>query len=239
MSNRKESLKKVANLKERHKTKELIIDLKIIIDQFAESWKTLREHILELARILDEEKLCKRDKICRAIKDILDDKIKQGKITEKWIEECLPPEYKRKYEKKSEVSALLPGEEKKMVVTTDGKTEFQNNADYINNSEKIHDDNKNIDVLGIPKESSESSQFQDTNNIPKQNNNLQVDNNSAVEFSIPKNRYEEIYAAIKICQNHIIIKLNRHNEIISIKSDVGINDDNDTKHDGDILEQNK
>ena len=36
---------------------------------------------------------------------ILKDKIREGKITEKWIEECLHQEYKRKYNK-SEVSSL-------------------------------------------------------------------------------------------------------------------------------------
>ena len=34
---------------------------------------------------------------CKKIKEILKDKIQEGKISEGWIEECLPREYKRKY----------------------------------------------------------------------------------------------------------------------------------------------
>jgi hypothetical protein len=37
--------------------------------------------ILELARQLDEEKLCDRNHISRKIKEILKDKIQAGKIT--------------------------------------------------------------------------------------------------------------------------------------------------------------
>jgi hypothetical protein len=46
-----------------------------------------------------------KSQICRKIKEILQDKIKDGKITEKWIEGCLPQEYKRKYSK-SELTSL-------------------------------------------------------------------------------------------------------------------------------------
>ena len=39
------------------------------------------------------------------MKEILRDKIQKGKVTDSWIEECLPPEYKRTYVK-SELSSL-------------------------------------------------------------------------------------------------------------------------------------
>ncbi|HZA08416.1 MAG TPA: hypothetical protein VE619_11990 [Nitrososphaeraceae archaeon] len=54
----------------------------------------------------------KRNQICRKIKQILKDKITERKITAKWIEKCLPSEYKRKYNDnknkkiKSELSSL-------------------------------------------------------------------------------------------------------------------------------------
>ena len=41
--------------------------------------------------------IVKRNQICRKIKQILKDKITERKITAKWIEKCLPSEYKRKY----------------------------------------------------------------------------------------------------------------------------------------------
>jgi hypothetical protein len=83
----------------------IIADLRTTIDQIAIDFNAAKSLILELARQLDETKQCEQSQICRKIKEILQDKIKAGKITEKWIEECLPPEYKRRYAK-SEVSSL-------------------------------------------------------------------------------------------------------------------------------------
>jgi hypothetical protein len=83
----------------------IIADLKISIDQLHNSFSKAKDLILELARRLDETKRCEQSQICRKIKEVLQDKIKEGKITEKWIEGCLPPEYKRRYDK-SEVSSL-------------------------------------------------------------------------------------------------------------------------------------
>ena len=63
--------------------------------------------IHELARQLDERRLCERGRISIKIKEILDDKIHAGKVTERWIRKCLPPEYKREYAKdKRELSSL-------------------------------------------------------------------------------------------------------------------------------------
>jgi hypothetical protein len=84
---------------------DIIAELRITIDQLDVHFAKAKKLILELARQLDETKQCKQSQICRKIKDILEDKIKEGKISEKWIEECLPQEYKRKYTK-SEVSSL-------------------------------------------------------------------------------------------------------------------------------------
>jgi hypothetical protein len=83
----------------------IIADLRIVIDQLDMNFANAKSLILELARRLDETKRCEQSQICRIIKEILRDKIKEGKITEKWIEECLPQEYKRRYAK-SEVSSL-------------------------------------------------------------------------------------------------------------------------------------
>jgi len=83
----------------------IITDLRVVIDQLDMNFANAKSLILELARRLDETKRCEQSQICRTIKEILQDKIKEGKITEKWIEGCLPQEYKRKYAK-SEVSSL-------------------------------------------------------------------------------------------------------------------------------------
>jgi hypothetical protein len=84
---------------------DIVPKLKSIIDQIHMNFANARKLILELARRFNENKIYEQSQICRKIKEILKDKIKEGKITEKWIEECLPQEYKRKYTK-SEVSSL-------------------------------------------------------------------------------------------------------------------------------------
>ena len=70
---------------------------------------------------MDEVQLCERNEICRAIKDILKDKIKEGKITvSKWIEESLPDDYKRKYSKSEQNSLLHKPKKQKMMVDNGG-----------------------------------------------------------------------------------------------------------------------
>jgi hypothetical protein len=95
----------------------IVIKLRIIIDQHDIHFAKEKNLILELARELDEAKECKQSQICRKIKELLEDKIKEGKISEKWIEECLPQEYKRKYAK-SEVSSLSKQGKKDNTTTT-------------------------------------------------------------------------------------------------------------------------
>jgi len=85
--------------------KSIIATLRVVVDQINSHFKQARELILKIAKQLDERELCERDQISRTIKKILRDKIQAGKITEKWIEECLAPEYKRQYNK-SELSSL-------------------------------------------------------------------------------------------------------------------------------------
>jgi hypothetical protein len=92
----------------------LVTKLKAVIDELAKNFANAKDLILELARVLDETKQCEqRSQICRKIKEMLRDKIAEGKITGKWIEECLPQEYKRRYNNniKSELSSLSGSEE--------------------------------------------------------------------------------------------------------------------------------
>ena len=78
----------------------IIADLRTVIDQLDLNFASAKNLVLELARRFDETKTCEQSEICRKIKEILQDKIKEGKITEKWIAECLPQEYKRRYSKR-------------------------------------------------------------------------------------------------------------------------------------------
>jgi hypothetical protein len=83
----------------------IIAKLRVVIDERDKNFADAKSLILELARHLDETRQCEETQICRKIKEMLADKIKDSKITGKWIEECLPQEYKRKYAK-SELSSL-------------------------------------------------------------------------------------------------------------------------------------
>jgi hypothetical protein len=85
--------------------KSIIAELRQAIDQIDSNFRKAKDLILELARTLDESEQCERSQICRKIKEILKDKINEGKITAKWIHECLPGEYKREYDKR-ELSSL-------------------------------------------------------------------------------------------------------------------------------------
>ena len=78
----------------------IIADLKMMVEKFHLEFTKLREIILELARRLDEEQICKQETICQTIKEILKEKIAEGKISERYIESCLPIEYKRKHVRK-------------------------------------------------------------------------------------------------------------------------------------------
>lgn len=102
--------------------KSIIISLRVVVDQIDSDFKQARELIVEIARQLDERRLCERNQISRTIKKVLKDKIQEGKVTEKWIEECLAPEYKRKYTK-SEPSSLSKQQHTQQIVkvSTEGQ----------------------------------------------------------------------------------------------------------------------
>ena len=68
----------------------IITDLKMLVEELHLKFTTLREIIQELARKLDEEQICKQENICQTIKEILKEKIAEGKISERYIESCLP-----------------------------------------------------------------------------------------------------------------------------------------------------
>ncbi len=93
----------------------------IAIDQRANYQTNARELVLKLASRLDEGHICPRNQICRRIKGILAEKIKQGSITDRWIENSLPPDYKRSYHK-SEVTSLSEREKNLLLADNCGKT---------------------------------------------------------------------------------------------------------------------
>ena len=110
------------NLSDDQTIKVIVIDLKLVVDQLGSNFAKAKELIHELARHLDESKQCERDQVSRKIKEILKDKIREGKITAKWIEDCLPSEYKRKYTTKSEDTSLSKESTKEIEVDAQGNS---------------------------------------------------------------------------------------------------------------------
>ena len=76
------------------------------IGEFEKTTDTCKTLLLKLCQDLLALNICEEHQVSITIKEILKDKINHNKITERWIERCLPQEYKRKYEKKSDTSSL-------------------------------------------------------------------------------------------------------------------------------------
>ena len=100
--------------------KYVVVDLRAVIDALDRNFASAKSLILKLARLLDETKQCKQSQICTKIKEMLADKIKEGKITKKCIERCLPQEYRRRYAKseQSSLSGKAKNLEKIIIVIT-------------------------------------------------------------------------------------------------------------------------
>src|SRR5437016_8227354 len=116
----------------------IIAKLRDVIDELDKNFADAKSLILELARQLDETKQSEQIQICRKIKETLKDKINEGKITGKWIEECLPQEYKRKYAK-SELSSLSGNAKKvgKILVDNEGKSLAESSSYESSNIDNI------------------------------------------------------------------------------------------------------
>jgi len=110
--------------------KSIARNLRIAIEQMHLGLAKGKELILETARQLDEEHVEEQPNICKKIKEILKDKIQEGKISEGWIEECLPREYKRKYTRTESQQNHLSGvQQPELVVSTKGDQISQSDID--------------------------------------------------------------------------------------------------------------
>jgi hypothetical protein len=101
--------------------KTVVANLRAVINELDRNFASAKSLILKLARLLDETKQGKQSQICAKIKEMLADKIKEDKITNKWIERCLPQEYRRRYVKSEQSS--LSGKAKKLekIIIADNK----------------------------------------------------------------------------------------------------------------------
>jgi hypothetical protein len=195
----------------------IIADLRVLIDQIDNNSKTFKELLLEVARGLDEDGQCETSQICTKIKNILKDKIEEGKISEKWIEECLPPHYKRKYTK-SELSSLsrqakeniAKEEEMKKTKNLIGVDTRGRSAAFVDASNITNDSHtvfKNEDeVTALRTENYELKEA-----LKRQTSLLSAEEIQAVEtrFTIPKEKYEEVKTAMETSKDSVYIVCDR------------------------------
>ena len=218
----------------------IISDLRLSVDLLDEKFETVRSLIQELARRLDELKICKTNEIGRKIKEILKDKIKERKISERYIEKCLAVEYKREYSgKKSGISSLLDKEnekakDKKVMIITDGSSvveQVDNNeiadSDSIIGFDKLSDSLKTDGLLKNSNNGDCCSLIK-----PMYDENIEgedgfkshcfqtVDKIHTVKFKITKDRQKEINQEMNKCKEFIIVQCCGSGKIISITADI-------------------
>jgi hypothetical protein len=227
----------------------IIANLRVVIDERDKNFADAKSLILELARHLDETRECEETQICRKIKQMLNDKIDEGKITGKWIEECLPQEYKRKYAK-SELSSLSGNAKKvgKILVDNQGKSLAESSSYGSSNIDNIDhiahtaytqtqgkDRNQTLqkdtpNKLGISENDDDDGcgciggqEWQETFLKALMMTQGEHLSGAEIKFSIPKDRYEEVKTAMSNGSNccYLIFDRNSGSFLRSESSEIG------------------
>jgi hypothetical protein len=172
-------------------------ELREIIDKLNSDFMRAIELIVQLARKMDENSVCRRDEICRHIKNILQDKIKNGKISERWIEENLPSEYKRHYTPKSEESSeLRKKNDQNLIQENDRKfSDSLNDTEYQPNW-KAEDTNES--GFGIPEKLGEDS----------------------TNYIVTKEKKNLIIKALRKCRKFCRLTFNKSGVLVDVRADV-------------------
>jgi hypothetical protein len=201
--------------------KSIISSLRVVIDQIDSDFKQAKELILEIARRLDEEKLCERDQISRTIKILLKDKIQANKITEKWIEECLPQEYKRQYIK-SELSSLSKQKKPQLVeVSTGGKhTLLEDDNQQPSNRMESDDKLKQKQAGELERLTKENGELKEV--VRRQTTMHSADHvsQSELEFIVTKARYDDLRHAMNESDNLIYLIFDRSGAFVHTRPDI-------------------
>ena len=214
----------------------IIADLKILVENLHLKFMTLREIILELARRLDENKLCKQETICQTIKEILKEKIAEGKISERYIESCLPTEYKRKHSSKKiiETEICSVSQKNNQGASLIQKDEPNNNSDLENrpieaqfnnkptkNPPKLHD--AKFEGCSLCKDV--VTENKELREIAKKNIMFLSAERLNNGIKISKNKAKEIEDVSKSCKDFIYLIFDIGGNIIRIKADIEIDKD--------------
>jgi hypothetical protein len=199
----------------------IIVDLKLVVDQLGNNFTKAKELIHELARRLDESKQCERDQVSRKIKEILKDEIKEGKITSKWIEDCLPREYKRKYTTKSEDTSLSKENRKEIEVDAQGNSISEAESKIFESTETSSENQS------IPTPRQEILEVDDSELM----RNLQQSTNlnsaeyllakSKSEYIVLKEKHEtELTNALKSCNKYCSLFFDQNGILLKIEPDM-------------------
>lgn len=204
----------------------LINTLKSLIDQIQDNSIRAKDLILKIARRLDEEGFCKRSLICKEIKKLLIEKIKQGKLTEKWIEECLPAEYKRKYIKseRSSLSKQLSKRQLSEVTVARDQISSQEHhlpvddmlGRYISDKANARPSFENGRVQALIQENEELKDALRKQTVFQRANEI----SESLEFSVPKDKHDEIEKATNFSKNLIYLIFDRQGIFIGARPDV-------------------
>ena len=216
----------------------IIAELKMMVEELHLEFKKMREIIIELARRLDEEQICKQETICQAIKEILKDKIIEGKISERYIESCLPTEYKRKHIRKKIIETeQISVSQSNQSTSLIQKDESNNNSDYIKlenrpielqfnnkltkNPPKLHD----TEFEGCSMCKDVIAENKELREIVHKNIKFVSANTLNNGIKISKNNAQEIENVRKRCKDFIYLIFDIEGNIIEIKADIEIDKD--------------
>ena len=209
------------SLSEDQTIKGIITDLKLVVDQLSSNFVKAKDLIHELARHLDENKLCERDQVSRKIKEILKDKIREGKITAKWIEDCLPSEYKRKYTTKSEDTSLSKESTKEIEVDAQGNSISEPESAIFESTETSSENQS------IP---SPSQEIQEADNSELMRHLQKSTNLNSAEYLLAKSKSEyivlkekhetELTNALKNCNKYCCLFFDANGILLKIESDI-------------------
>ena len=213
----------------------IIADLKIMVEKFHLEFTKLREIIQELAKRLDENKICKQEIICQAIKEILKEKVSEGKISERYIESCLPTEYKRKHIRKKIIETEQISVSQNKSISLIQNDESNKHHDYINlerDSEPQYNNNLTKTLPKLHHEEFEGcslckeviAENKELREIAQNIKFLSAEllNNG---IKISKNKTKEIEEVSNRCKDFIYLIFNMEGNIITIKADIEIDKD--------------
>ena len=185
----------------------ILSNLKNKIDQLDNIFGTIKEHLLQLATHLDEGKKCERHQICTLIKKLLSDKVKEGKVSDRWIEECLPNEYKRIYYKSEFTS--LSGNRRAKTTSAD-----QYSMQEFGGNESISDPHDGIPDKDILQENAELKE------ALLKKTPFQSALNQEHKFEVHKEKMVEIIDWLKKCKEVCYLIFNYRGVLIKIDSDL-------------------